>query len=156
MGFISPLRCSRVPYSVCFIKWRRMFLYAKCFQVNFSYSSFLDGSDGKESACNAGNVRDTGLIPGSGRSPGGGHGNPLWNSCLENAMDRGAWWAKVHRVAKRRTWLKWLSMHASAPWYSNGAGDGIIKVRHIHSLGMSRHFVLATFQMSCKEEGNRS
>ena len=49
---------------------------------------FPCGSDGKESACNAG---DLGLIPGSGRSPGGGHGNPLQYSCLENPMDSGAW-----------------------------------------------------------------
>ena len=54
---------------------------------------FLGGSDSKESTCNAG---DLGLIPGLGRSPGGGHGNPLQNSCLENPMDRGAWWATVH------------------------------------------------------------
>ena len=51
---------------------------------------------------NAGGVRDTGLIPGWGRSPGGGHGNPLHYSYLENSMDRGAWRATVHRVAKRR------------------------------------------------------
>ena len=50
-------------------------------------------SDGKESACNAGDTGDVGLIPGSGRSPGGGQGNPLQHSCLENPMDRGAWWA---------------------------------------------------------------
>jgi len=51
----------------------------------------------KESACNAG---DVGLIPGPGRSPGGGHGNPLQYSCLENSMDGGAWRATVHRVAE--------------------------------------------------------
>jgi len=45
----------------------------------------------------------TGSIPGSGRSPGGGHGNPLQYSCLENAMDREAWQATVHRVAKSQT-----------------------------------------------------
>ena len=57
-------------------------------------------------AC-AGNIRDIGLIPGSGRSPGGGHGgNPLQYSCLENPKDRGAWWAIVHRVAKSQTRLK--------------------------------------------------
>ena len=61
---------------------------------------------GKESACNAG---DAGSIPESGRSPGGGHGNPLQYSCLENAMDRGAWWATVHSVAKNHTRLKGLS-----------------------------------------------
>ena len=49
-------------------------------------------------------------IPGSGRSSGGGHGNPLQYSCLENPMDRGAWWASVHRVAKSQTQLKQLSM----------------------------------------------
>ena len=49
------------------------------------------------------NARDTGLIPWLGRSPGGGHGNPPQYSCLENSMDRGAWWAMVHRVAKSRT-----------------------------------------------------
>ena len=49
---------------------------------------------------NAGEVRDSSLIPRSGRSPGGGHGNPLQNPCLENLMDRGAWRAAVHRVAE--------------------------------------------------------
>ena len=52
---------------------------------------------------NAGNIRDTGSIPRSGRSPGGGHGNPLQFSYLENPMDRGAWWATVHGVAKSWT-----------------------------------------------------
>ena len=49
------------------------------------------------------NVRDLGSIPGSRRSPGGGNGNPLQYSCLENPMDRGAWWATVHGVAKMGT-----------------------------------------------------
>ena len=53
----------------------------------------------------------TGSIPGSGRSPGGGHGNPLQYSCLENPLDRGAWWETVHRVAKSQTRLKRLSVH---------------------------------------------
>ena len=48
---------------------------------------------------NAGDAWDMGSIPGSGRSSGGGNGNPLQNSCLENSMDRGAWWAAVHGVA---------------------------------------------------------
>ena len=63
---------------------------------------FPGGSDGKESICNAG---VPGSIPGSGRSPEG-HGNPLQYSCLEHPMDRGAWWATVHRVAKRQTRLR--------------------------------------------------
>ena len=61
---------------------------------------FPSGSVGKESACNAG---DAGLIPGSGRSLGGGHGNSLQYSCLEDPMDRGAWRAIVHGVAKSQT-----------------------------------------------------
>ena len=62
--------------------------------------AFLCGFDVKESACIAG---DLGLIPGWGRSPGEGNGNPLQYSFLENPMDRGAWWAAVHRVAQSRT-----------------------------------------------------
>ena len=58
---------------------------------------------GKESTCNAGDTGDVGLICGSGRSPGGGHGNPLQYSCLENSMDRAAWQATVHRVTKSQT-----------------------------------------------------
>ena len=63
---------------------------------------FYGGSDSKVSAHNAG---DLGLIPGLGRSPGEGNGNPLQYSCLENSKDGGAWWAKVHGVAKSRTQL---------------------------------------------------
>ena len=54
----------------------------------------------KNLPANAGDVRDAGLIPELGRSPGGRDGNPLQYSCLENPMDRGAWWATVHGVAK--------------------------------------------------------
>ena len=57
----------------------------------------------KNPPANAGNTGDKGLIPGSGRSPGGGNGNPLQYSCLENPMDRGAWQATVHGVAKSWT-----------------------------------------------------
>ena len=64
---------------------------------------FPGGSDGKESASNEG---DLGSSPGLERSPGGGHGNPLQYSCLDNPMDRGAWWATVGGVAKSQTWLK--------------------------------------------------
>ena len=62
---------------------------------------------------NAGDIRDPGSVPGLGRSPEGGHGNPLHYCYLENPMDRGTWWATVHRVAKSWTRLKLLSMHAS-------------------------------------------
>ena len=61
--------------------------------------SFPSGSDGKESACNTG---EPGSIPGLGRSPGEGNGNLLQYSCLENPMDRGAWWAPVHGVIRVR------------------------------------------------------
>jgi len=60
---------------------------------------------GKESTCNAGDTEDLGLIPGSGRSPGGGNGNPLQYSCLEDPMDREAWHAEIHGVAKSWTQL---------------------------------------------------
>ena len=63
---------------------------------------FPGGSDGKESACNAG---DLGSMPGLGRSLGEGNGNPLQYSCLENPMDRGAWWAVVPGVTKSQTRL---------------------------------------------------
>ena len=63
---------------------------------------FPGGSDGKASIHNTG---DPGSIPGSGRSPGEGNGNPLQYSCLENSMDGGAWWATVHGVAKSQRQL---------------------------------------------------
>ena len=61
------------------------------------HQGFLGGSVGKECACNIG---DTGSIPGSGRSPGEGKGNPVQYSCLENPMDRGGWQATVHGLTK--------------------------------------------------------
>jgi len=67
-----------------------------------SLMGFLGGSDGKESACSAG---DPGSIPGSGRSPGEGNGYPFQYSCLENSMDRRAWWVTVHGVTKSSTQL---------------------------------------------------
>ena len=66
----------------------------------------------KNLPANAGDLRDAGLIPGSGRCPGGGHGSPLQYSCLENPLDRGPWWAMVHRATKNQVRLKQLSMHA--------------------------------------------
>ena len=65
----------------------------------------------KNLPANAGEVGDVGLIPGSGRSPGGGHGKPLQYSCLENPMDRGARWTTVHGVTKSWIQLKQLSAH---------------------------------------------
>ena len=66
----------------------------------------------KNPPANAGDLRDEVLVSGLGRSPGGGYGNPLQYSCLENPMDRGTWWATIHREAKSQTRLKRLSTHA--------------------------------------------
>ena len=74
----------------------------------FTPRGFLGNSDGNECAYNAG---DQGLTPGLVRSPGVGNGNPLQYFCLENPMDRGAWWATDHRVTKIQTRLKRLSMY---------------------------------------------
>ena len=65
----------------------------------------------KNPPASAGDKRDVGSIPGAGRSPGGGHGHPLKYSCLENPMDRGAWWATVHRVTKIQTRLLHTYIH---------------------------------------------
>ena len=77
LGWEDPHRRDRLPISV--------------------FLGFPCGSAGKDSTCNAG---DLGLIPGLGRSPGKGNGNPVQYSCLGNPMDRGAWWATVHGVPK--------------------------------------------------------
>ena len=86
----------------------------KSFRVNQCFlwktKGFTGSASGKESACYCRKRKRCRYIPWSGRSPGGGHGNPLQYSCLENPMDRGAWQATVHRVAKNRTQLKWLGM----------------------------------------------
>ena len=84
----------------------------RCFVDSFLFPA---GSHGKESACNAGNL---GLIPGSGRSPVGGNGNPLQYSCLENPTDRAAWRATVHEVTKSQTQLSdFTSLHFKACMY---------------------------------------
>ena len=101
-GQVSPclLGCSRRKEKRC-----RNFKPYKTFCLP---CRFPDGSDGEESDCNAGNP---GSIPGPGRFLGEGNGNPL-QYCLENPMDRGAWWATVSRVAQNQTRLKQLSTHA--------------------------------------------
>ena len=89
-------------------------LFSLCLFV--SLSSYNRASQAalvvKNPPAHAGDVRDVGSISGLGRSPGGGHGNPLQYSCLENPMDRGAWKATIHRVAMSQTRPKRLSMHA--------------------------------------------
>ena len=77
-------------------------------------------ASGKEPACPAADLREVDSVPGSGRSPGGGHGNPLHSSCLENPMDRGAWRATVPGVAKSWTRLKRLSTQVNKySWKQN-------------------------------------
>ena len=77
----------------------------------------------KNPLASVGDIRDLGSVPGLGRSPGGGHGNPLQYYFLENPMDRGAWWATVHRVTQSWTRLKLLSPHAL---HSVGFSDGSV------------------------------
>ena len=79
-------------------------------------SGFCGGSDSRESACNA---RDSGLIPGSGISPGGGHGNPLQYPCSENFMDRGTWQATVHKESDKTECLSLTRSFTRRNW----AGD---------------------------------
>ena len=99
-------------------KWRKFFLsilrwirYAQC------AFGLPGGSVGKEAACSVGEL---GLIPGLGISPGEGNGNPLQYHCLENLMDRGAWWATVHEVAKSWTQLSKFHCQYAFSWASLG------------------------------------
>ena len=81
-----------------------MYVYIKTnYLCVYMCVGFPGASEGKESACNA---EDMSLIPGLGRFPGGEHGNSFQYSCLENPVERGAWWATVHRVTKNQTQLK--------------------------------------------------
>ena len=73
--------------------------------IYFHILGFPGGVVVKNPPANAGDARDGGSIPGWGRSPKVGNGNPLQYSCLENPLDRGAWWATVYRVAKSQMWL---------------------------------------------------
>ena len=73
--------------------------------LSFTFTMFLNGSVGKESAWEAGDTGDVGSVPGWERSPGEGNGNPLQGSCLENPIDRGTWRATVRGVTKHQTWL---------------------------------------------------
>ena len=82
--------------------------------IETAFPASLVALASKETPANAGDLRDSGLIPGWGRFPGGGHGNPLQYSCLEKPMDRGALWATVYGVAKSQTWLSDLAAAAAA------------------------------------------
>ena len=81
-------------------EWMKMWLLPISVFILYNGMDFPGSSDGKESACNAG---DLGLISGSGKLPGGGNGNPLQYTCLENPMDRGAWLATIYGVTESDT-----------------------------------------------------
>ena len=86
----------------------------------YSLSGYTEGLPGcavvKNPPASAGNVRDLGLIPGSGRCPGQGNGNPFQYSCLENPTDRGAWWASVQGITKNQTRM---SVHTHTHTYTH-------------------------------------
>ena len=88
-------------------KWNlsNTLIWLTCWYSYMFFQNRISALVVKNLPANAGDARDTGLIPGLGRSSGVGNGNPLQYSCLENSVDRGAWWATVHGVTKRRTWL---------------------------------------------------
>ena len=90
------------------------------FSVAKLYYGLPRWCSGKEPTCNAGDARDAGLIPGLERSPRGGSGNPFQYSCLENSMDRGAWWATVHGVTKSQRGLSTHVSHLSHQVMSRG------------------------------------
>ena len=92
------LCCSLLPMMILKCCHQNIYL-----QLNTIIPGFPGGASSKEPACQCKRHRRRGSIPGSGRSPGGGHGNPLQYSCLEKPMDRGAWWDTIHRVAKSQT-----------------------------------------------------
>ena len=77
---------------------------------------------------NAGDVGDTGSIPVSGRSPGGGHGSPLPYPCLENPMDRGAWWATIHEVAKTKVRHSWMTENTVFRGSQRRLGSGLVNL----------------------------
>ena len=87
---------------------------------------FPGSSDGKESACSAG---DPDSIPGSGRSPGEGNGNPLQYTCLENSMNRGTWWVTVHRVAESDT-TEGLTLSPNLHFQEEGVWRGKVSPSH--------------------------
>ena len=102
----------------------------------------------KNPSANARDVRDAGLIPGSGKSPGGGNGNRPQYSCLENSMDRGAWWATVHGAAKSQTKLNnWA--HAHTHYWRRGSWSvilGVLSTSRCHLLGGGNSLVHFNFR----------
>ena len=116
-----------------------MWLFHKSFSVFFEWidscTGFMKASQVvlvvKNLPANTGELRDMGSIPRIRRSSGGGHGNPLQYSCLENPMDRGAWQDTIHRVTQSQTWLKRLSTHT----HGLRTWDSCLWLRKNHSTG---------------------
>ena len=110
---------------------------------------FPGGTVVKNPPANSGDIRDKGSISGSGRSPRGGHGNPLQYSCLENPMDRGVWRATVHKVAKSWTRLMWLSTaHGTCLVF-----NGIINKMMLMYKRETQHCKTIILQLKKKREG---
>ena len=117
------------------------------FAIRRSWSEHPSGASGKDSACQCRlGIRDASLIPGSGRSSGEGHGNPLHYSCLENPMDRGASRAPVHGVAKSPTWLSEDTIHFSSKlefFLSLSVGYMVLSFLPTNAIGMNWRSVSA-------------
>ena len=96
---------------VCVCVYIYVYIYIHIYIYN-GYFGLPQWLSSKESACNARAAGDSGSYPGWGRSPGGGHGNQLQYSCLNNPMDRGAWQTTVHSITKSQAQLKQHSTHA--------------------------------------------
>ena len=101
----------------------------------------------KNPPANAGDVRDMGLIPGSGRPPGEGNDNPLQYSCLENSMDRGAWWAAIHRIAKESDTTEQLT-HTHT--HTHTFNTEVVKCR------ISEHYMQLLKSLSCSQRRGSS
>ena len=121
--------CTLHPVSLIFQNSFGLYYSEICIFLFWKSFSFLKNSSvGKKSACNAG---DPGLITGSGRSPGGGHGNPLQYSCLENPMGKEAWQATVPGVAKSQTQLSTVSpFNELSAWKVQQGRFGLAPWRH--------------------------
>ena len=112
-SFLSIFNWSIVDLQCCvnFCYTEKWFIYTYTHTHTYIYIASQVALVVKNLLVNAGDIRDAGSIPKSGRSPGGGPGNPLQYSFLEYPMDRGAWWAAVHRDAKSPTRLKWVCIY---------------------------------------------
>ena len=150
---------TKLTFSVCVITLFKIYSWPfsnmHCNMVDYELPQWLSG---KESTRHEGDTGYAGLTPGSGRSPGRGHGYTLQYSFLENSMDRGTWWVATHRVAKSQTWLKWLSSHmlphySFVTWFENRKHDAfssvhILKITFGHLFLILHYYYIKTQQIS--------